>query len=83
MNIFASRECRTHTHKSRHSVDVVSLRAVQELRQVEKHRRNLQAAEQATSTRSDGKLKSIAENRSGVEANLQQGEDHRRPWSKS
>ena len=44
MNIFAARECRTH--KSRHSVDIVSLRAVQELGQVEKHRRNLQAAEQ-------------------------------------
>ena len=43
MNIFAARECRTH--KSRHSVDIVSLRAVQELGQVEKHRRNLQAAE--------------------------------------
>ena len=69
MNIFAARECRTH--KSRHSVDIVSLRAVQELGQVEKHRRNLQAAEQATNTRSDGKLKSIAENRSGVEVNLQ------------
>ena len=36
---------------------------------------------EATSSRSDGKLKSIAENRSGVEVNLQQGEDHRRPWS--
>ena len=38
---------------------------------------------EATSSRSDGKLKSIAENRSGVEVNLQQGEDHRRPWSKA
>jgi hypothetical protein len=37
----------------------------------------------ATSFRSDGKLKSIAENRSGVEVNLQQGEEHRRPWSKA
>ena len=36
---------------------------------------------EATSSRSDGKLKSIAENRSGVEVKLQQGEDHRRPWS--
>ena len=44
MNIFAARECRTH--KPRHSVDIVPLRAVQELGQVEKHRRNLQAAEQ-------------------------------------
>jgi hypothetical protein len=44
MNIFAARECRTH--KSRHSVDIVALRADQELGQVEKHRRNLQAAEQ-------------------------------------
>ena len=36
----------------------------------------------ATSSRSDGKLKSIAENRSGSQANLQQGEDHRCPRSK-
>ena len=28
-------------------------------------------------TSTDGKLKSIAENRLGVEVNLQQGEDHR------
>jgi len=34
---------------------------------------------EATSSRSDGKLKSIAENRSGVEIKLQQGENHRRP----
>ena len=38
---------------------------------------------EATSSRSDGKLKSIAENRSGFEVNLQQGEDYRRPWSKA
>ena len=32
---------------------------------------------------SDGKLNSIAENRSGVEVKLQQDEDHRRPWSEA
>ena len=32
----------------------------------------------ATNSRSDGKLKSIADNRSDSQANLQQGEDHRR-----
>ena len=33
--------------------------------------------------RIDGKLKSIAEYYSDVEVTLQQGEDHRRPWSKA
>ena len=36
-----------------------------------------------TSSRCDGKQQSIAENRSYVEANLQQGEAHRRPMCKA
>ena len=35
----------------------------------------------ATISKSDGKLKSIADNRSDSQANLQQGEDHRCPRS--
>ena len=39
-------------HKSIHSVDVVSLRAAQVLGQVEKHRRNLHAAESGSGSAS-------------------------------